>query len=326
MRKLGAVLLAAGCSSRFGGDNKLIAEIDGRPMVRAVADVLLGADCIDEVLVVTGHDVAAVERVLEGLPVRFAFNSDWRNGMGGSIALGVSKLNPALDGVAIVPGDMPRLTSSAIETLGAALQGSGRPLVVTSGTGVLHPGRPVTEDDRHDPSTPGHPRRENESVAIGLAARGVRSSIVRPSPSVHGKGDHGFVARLIDIAREKGASGYIGDGANRWAAVHRLDTAHLYCLALGQAPAGSVYHAVGEEGVATRDIAEVIARHLDLPLVSIDPEDAGDHFGWLGAFFGWDAPASNALTRQRLGWEPTHQGLIADLEEGFYFEPVGQAA
>ncbi len=214
----------------------------------------------------------------------------------------------------------------AIETLGAALQGSGRPLVVTSGTGVLHPGRPVTEDDRHDPSTPGHPRRENESVAIGLAARGVRSSIVRPSPSVHGKGDHGFVARLIDIAREKGASGYIGDGANRWAAVHRLDTAHLYCLALGQAPAGSVYHAVGEEGVATRDIAEVIARHLDLPLVSIDPEDAGDHFGWLGAFFGWDAPASNALTRQRLGWEPTHQGLIADLEEGFYFEPVGQAA
>jgi nucleoside-diphosphate-sugar epimerase len=214
----------------------------------------------------------------------------------------------------------------AIETLGAALAGSERPLVVTSGTGVLHPGRPVTEDDRHDPSTPGHPRRENESVAIGLADRGVRSSVVRPSPSVHGKGDHGFVARLTDIAREKGASGYIGDGANRWAAVHRLDTAHLYCLALEQAPAASVYHAVGEEGVATRDIAEVIARHLDLPLVSIDPEDAGDHFGWLGAFFGWDAPASNALTRERLGWEPTHQGLIADLEEGFYFEPVGQAA
>jgi nucleoside-diphosphate-sugar epimerase len=213
----------------------------------------------------------------------------------------------------------------AIETLGAALAGSDRPLVVTSGTGVLHPGRPVTEDDRHDPSTPGHPRRENESVALGLADRGVRSSIVRPSPSVHGKGDHGFVARLIDIAREKGASGYIGDGANCWAAVHRLDTAHLYCLALEQALAGSVYHAVGDEGVATRDIAEVIARHLDLPLVSIDPEDAGDHFGWLGAFFGWDAPASNALTRERLGWEPTHQGLIADLEEGFYFEPVGQA-
>ena len=213
----------------------------------------------------------------------------------------------------------------AIETLGAALEGSDRPLVVTSGTGVLHPGRPVTEDDRHDPSIPGHPRRENESVAIGLAERGVRSSIVRPSPSVHGKGDHGFVARLIDIAREKGASGYIGDGTNRWAAVHRLDTAHLYCLALQQAPGGAVYHAVGDEGVATRDIAEVIARHLDLPLVSIDPEDAGDHFGWLGAFFGWDAPASNALTRERLGWEPTHQGLIADLEEGFYFELVGQA-
>ena len=213
-----------------------------------------------------------------------------------------------------------------IETLGAALQDSDRPLVVTTGTGVLHPGRPVTEDDRHDPSTPGHPRRDNETVALGLAARGVRLSIIRPAPSVHGNGDHGFVARLVEIARERGASGYIGDGANRWATVHRRDAAHLYRLALEQAPAGSVFHAVGEEGVATRDIAEVIARHLSLPLVSVDPDQAADHFGWLGAFFAWDAPASNALTRERLGWEPTHQGLIADLEEGSYFEPAVQTA
>jgi nucleoside-diphosphate-sugar epimerase len=213
-----------------------------------------------------------------------------------------------------------------ITTLGAALEGSDRPLVVTTGTGVLQPGRPVREDDRHDPSTPGHPRRENETVALELADRGVRVSVVRPAPSVHGEGDHGFVARLVDIARERGASGYVADGANRWAAVHRLDTARLYRMALEQAPAGSVYHAVGEEGVATRDIADVIARHLNLPLVSVDPGDAAEHFGWLGAFFSWDAPASNTLTRERLGWEPTHQGLLADLDEGFYFAPAHQAA
>ncbi|HEY6526775.1 MAG TPA: SDR family oxidoreductase [Solirubrobacteraceae bacterium] len=213
-----------------------------------------------------------------------------------------------------------------IEALGAALEGSDRPLVVTSGTGVLHPGRSVIEDDRHDPATPGHPRRDNESVALGLADRGVRVSIIRPAPSVHGKGDHGFVARLVEIARERGASGYVSDGANRWAAVHRLDAARLYRLALEQAPAASVFHAVGDEGIATRDIADAIARHLSLPLVSVDPDDAAEHFGWLGAFFSWDAPASNALTRERLGWEPTHQGLLADLEEGFYFEQVGQTA
>ncbi|MGH2894692.1 MAG: SDR family oxidoreductase, partial [Solirubrobacteraceae bacterium] len=213
----------------------------------------------------------------------------------------------------------------AIEALGAALRGTDRPLVVTSGTGVIHPGRAVTEDDRHDPSTPGHPRRENESLALGLAERGVRVSIIRPAPSVHGDGDHGFVARLVEIARERGASGYVAAGANRWAAVHRLDAARLYRLALEQAPAGSVYHAVGDEGVPTRDIAEVIARHLDIPPVSIAPEDAAEHFGWLGAFFSWDAPASNARTRERLGWEPTHQGLIADLEEWFYFTGAARA-
>ncbi|HTU95408.1 MAG TPA: SDR family oxidoreductase [Solirubrobacteraceae bacterium] len=214
-----------------------------------------------------------------------------------------------------------------IEALGAALEGSGRPLVVTTGTGVLQPGRPVTEDDRHDPEAPGHPRRDNETVALALADRGVRTAVIRPAPSVHGDGDHGFVARLVEIAREHGESGYVGDGANRWAAVHRFDAARLYRLALEQAPAGSVFHAVGEEGVATRDIAQAIARGLSLPTASVDPDSAADHFGWLGAFFSWDAPASNALSRERLGWEPTHPGLIADLEAGFYFtEPAGTAA
>jgi nucleoside-diphosphate-sugar epimerase len=154
----------------------------------------------------------------------------------------------------------------------------------------------------------------------------VRVSIIRPAPSVHGNGDHGFVARLVEIARERDESGYVGDGANRWAAVHRLDAARLYRLALEHAPAGSVFHAVGEEGVPTRDIAQVIARQLSLPLVSVAPEQAEDHFGWLGAFFSWDAPASNALTRARLGWEPTHQGLIADLDEGSYFTEAATPA
>jgi nucleoside-diphosphate-sugar epimerase len=209
---------------------------------------------------------------------------------------------------------------AAIEAFGAELEGTGRPLVITTGTALVSPGRTATEDDRSDPSAPvAHPRQAIEHVAIGLAERGVRPSVVRPAPSVHGEDDHGFVAMLIEIARAKGASGYVGDGANRWPAVHRLDTAVLYRLALEQGEAGSVFHAIADEGVPTREIAAVIGRHLDVPVVSVDPEQAGEHFGWLGAFFALDAPASSKLTQQRLGWRPTHPGLIEDLELGHYF-------
>jgi nucleoside-diphosphate-sugar epimerase len=152
----------------------------------------------------------------------------------------------------------------------------------------------------------------------------VRVAIVRPGPSVHGEGDHGFVPVLIDIARGKGVSAYVGDGSNRWPAVHRLDAASLYRLALEKAPAGSVFHAIADEGIPTRDIAEVIGRHLDVPVESIAPAQAGEHFGWIGAFFGLDAPASSALTRERLGWSPVHPGLIADLEQGHYFKPAAR--
>jgi nucleoside-diphosphate-sugar epimerase len=213
-----------------------------------------------------------------------------------------------------------------IEAFGTALEGSGRPLVITTGTALANPGSVATEEDAGDPARFAHPRAAVEPLAKGLASRGVRISIVRPGPSVHGEGDHGFVPVVIDIARTKGVSAYIGDGSNRWPAVHRLDAAVLYRLALEQAPAGSVYHAIGDEGIPTREIAEIIGRHLGLPTVSIALEDAAEHFGWMGAFFALDVPASSALTQLRLGWRPTHPGLVEDLEQGHYFQAAQAAA
>jgi nucleoside-diphosphate-sugar epimerase len=205
----------------------------------------------------------------------------------------------------------------AIETIGRALEGSGRPFVIASGTLGLAPGRVATEDTPYDPKM--HPRIANAVVALGLAQRGVRVSFVRLSPTVHGKGDNGFIKRFVDIAREKGVSGYIGEGANRWNAVHRLDAARLFRLALEKATPGEALHAVGEEGVPTRQIAEVIGRKLGMAAASIAPEAADAHFGFLGRFFALDQPASSATTQQRMDWHPTYQGLIADLEEGHYF-------
>jgi len=203
----------------------------------------------------------------------------------------------------------------AIEALGAALAGSDRPFVVTGGSGGLAPGRLATEED----TVPAGMPRVSEQLGLSLAAQGVRVSIMRLPTSVHGEGDHGFVPRLITIAREKGVSAYPGDGSNRWPAVHRIDAARLYRLALETAPTGSRLHPIGDEGVPTREIAEVIGRHLSLPVVALPAEQAGEHFGWLAAFFALDIPVSSTLTRQRFGWQPTQPGLIADLEEGHYF-------
>jgi nucleoside-diphosphate-sugar epimerase len=213
----------------------------------------------------------------------------------------------------------------AIETFGSVLEGSNKPLVFTTGAALAAPGRVATEEDRPDPATVGHPRAFSEQIGLALADRGVRVSVVRPGASVHGEGDHGFVPFLIGVARSKGVSGYIGDGSNRWPVVHRLDTARLYRLALEQAPAGSVLHAVAES-VPTRAIAEAIGRHLNVPVVSIAPEDAADHFDWMGMFWGLDAPASSALTQERMGWTPEHVGLIEDLEQGHYFQEAHSAA
>ncbi|MGK4008171.1 SDR family oxidoreductase [Sorangium sp. So ce1036] len=202
----------------------------------------------------------------------------------------------------------------AIEALGSALAGTDRPLVITSGTVRFTPGRVVTEDEPLDASTGGGPRAASEQLAFSFARRGVRVSSLR-LPVVHGDGDPGFVPMLIEIARKAGRSGYIGDGENRWPAVHRLDAARLFVLALEKAPAGARLHAVGEEGVPTRDIAGVIGRKLGLPVESVPKE----HFGWLGAIFALDTPASSALTQARFGWKPERAGLLADLEHGTYF-------
>ncbi|WP_328535301.1 SDR family oxidoreductase [Streptomyces sp. NBC_00344] len=212
-----------------------------------------------------------------------------------------------------------RTDAQAIETLGAALEGSGRPLVIASGTLGLTPGRVATERDTPDPGSGVSPRAAGARAALSLASCNVRSSVVRLSPSVHDEGDHGFIPTLIAIARDKGVSGYAGDGSNRWPAVHRLDAAHLFRLALEIAPAGSVLHGVADEDVPVRTIAEVIGWHLGLPVAAISPEDTAEHFGWLGAFLAADAPASSALTRELLGWQPTRPGLIDDLDQGHYF-------
>ncbi|MBS2535478.1 SDR family oxidoreductase [Catenulispora sp. NF23] len=204
---------------------------------------------------------------------------------------------------------------TAIQALGGALQGSGKPLVVTSGTPAV-PGRVATELDSAAPDTPAAGRDANARVALDFAARGVRPSVVRLPRSVHGAGDkHGFVARLIGLARDRGTSGYVGDGGSRWPAVHVKDAAVLFRLALEKATAGSVLQAVGDEGVPTGDIAAVIGRHLNLPTAALPPED----FGFLGPLLATDQPASATLTRQTLGWAPVRPGLIADLDEGHYF-------
>jgi nucleoside-diphosphate-sugar epimerase len=215
----------------------------------------------------------------------------------------------------------------AVETFGEALAGSGRPFVIASGTLGLALGRVGTERDGHEPPPAGaalggggpEARRATAEFTLSLASRGVRSSVLRLPPTVHGDGDNGFMATIVGIARAKGASGYLGDGTNRWPAVHRLDAAHLFRLALEQAPAGSTLHAVADEGVPIRDIAEVIGRHLDVPVASISPEDAGGHFTWLAHFLAIDSPASSELTRELLGWQPTQPGLIDDLDKGHYF-------
>ena len=207
----------------------------------------------------------------------------------------------------------------AIEALGSALAGSARPLIVTSGTGILSD-RPATEASVPSAGTNVIPRIASEQAAAAVAARGVRVSVVRLPPSVHGDGDHGFVPLLIAMARDRQASAYVGDGLNRWPAVHRLDAAQLFRLALEKGAAGARYHGVAEEGVAFRDIAGVIGRRLNVPVISKSVEDAPAHFGWFAHFAALNNPSSSQRTRELLGWQPQQAGLIADLDRPRYFE------
>ncbi|WP_099022657.1 SDR family oxidoreductase [Mycolicibacterium palauense] len=218
------------------------------------------------------------------------------------------------DNFAEVFAEAGELDRRAIEALGETLAGSGRPLVVTSGIAGHAPGEVLTEDRR----APGGLPRVSEQACLPFAERGVRASVLRLPPTVHGEHDHGFVPRLIDIARRRGVSGYPGQGANRWSAVHRYDAARLYRLAVESAPAGTVLHAVGEQGIPVRDIAEVIARRLGLPAAAVAPESVAEHFGWLGGFFGTDLAASSAATRREFGWEPTEIGLLDDLDRHYF--------
>ena len=206
----------------------------------------------------------------------------------------------------------------AIETLGVALEGSDRPLLATSGLALLAQGRPATEEDVPPPPSGFYPRATEGAIA-SVAARGVRASVVRLPPSTHGAGDHGFVPILIDIARKAGVSAFVGDGLNRWPAAHRLDAARLFRLALEAGAAGGPYHAVAEEGVPFRSIAEAIGRGLNAPVISLSPEEAAQHFGWFAMFAGADVPAIAERTRARLGWTPTQPGLIADIDQAGYF-------
>jgi nucleoside-diphosphate-sugar epimerase len=230
-------------------------------------------------------------------------------------------------------GDFAGATAAdrqAIESFGEALAGTDKPFVIASGIlGVLglapgtvateHDGVAASSDDHGVPISGGQGRIGNANYTLALAGRGIRSSVVRLPPATHGVGDNGFIPLAIGFARDKGAAAYVDDGANRWPSVHRDDAAHLFRLALESAPAGSVLHAVGEEGVPIREVAQIIAARLGIPAVSVSPEEVGGYLGFLGGFWGFDGPASAAITRDLLGWDPTQSGLIADLVEGHYF-------
>jgi nucleoside-diphosphate-sugar epimerase len=213
---------------------------------------------------------------------------------------------------------------AVIEAIGEALVGTDKAFMTASGTGAIAPGRVATENDGHDLDRAGLPegmrmRGESAEYTLALGERGVRSSILRLAPTNHGDGDNGFMKQLVEIARAKGVSAYVGDGANRWPAGHRLDSAVLARLGIEGAPAGSTLHAIGEEGIELRAIAETIGGKLGVPVESIAPEAAMEHFGFLGMMVGLDIPASAAITRELTGWQPTHPGLIEDLEADFYY-------
>jgi nucleoside-diphosphate-sugar epimerase len=207
---------------------------------------------------------------------------------------------------------------AAVQTISDSLVDTGRPFLLASGVAGLAQGRPATEDDASRAHGPDSPRGGSENLALAFVERGVHTVSLRFAPTVHGTGDHGFIAAIAGIARQKGVSGYPGDGTNRWAAVHRSDAGRLVALGLEKAPAGVRLHAVAEQGVPTCEIAEAIGRAFDLPVTSINPDDVADHFGWIGTYFAMDLAATSTATRELLGWTPTGPTLIEDIDTGAY--------
>jgi nucleoside-diphosphate-sugar epimerase len=285
----------------------------------AIVPELAGAG--HQVLGLARSDKAAASLTAAGVNVRRGSLDDLeslRNGAAAADAVIHAGFNHDFSNYAAA-AETDRL---AIEAIGGVLAGSDRPFIVTSGTALAAPGRMATEEDAANSTFP----RKSEEAAASAAARGVRTSVLRLPPSVHGDGDHGFIPLLIGIAREKGVSAYVGDGLNRWPAVHRLDAARLFRLVLEKGSGAPRYHAVADQGVPFREIAQVIGRRLNIPVVSKSHEEAVDHFGWFAHFAGLDCPASSQLTQERLGWRPTQPSLIPDIDRPSYFEMKRKAA
>ncbi|HEU5008483.1 MAG TPA: SDR family oxidoreductase [Jatrophihabitantaceae bacterium] len=284
----------------------------------------IGSATVDE-LIAAGHDVTGLARSERSAAALQAKGVRVRRGDLDDLA---SIRAGAAEAEAVIhlankhdfanPAASAAAERAAVQTIGDTLAGSGRPFLLASGIVALPAGRPATEDDASAAHGPDSPRGGSENLALEFVDRGVHSVSVRFAPTVHGTGDHGFISVLAAVAREKGVAGYPGDGINRWAAVHRSDAARVVALGLAKAPAGARLHAIAEEGVRTRDIAEAIGRAFDLPVASIEPDDVADHFGWIGRFFGADASATSIATRELLGWAPTGPTLVEDIEAGAY--------
>jgi nucleoside-diphosphate-sugar epimerase len=294
----------------------------------------LGSGLVTDLLA-AGHEVVGLARSDEAAARVAALGAEVHRGSLDDLG-GLRDAAKAADGVAHLAfrhdlaftGDMAGAAAAdrqAIEVLGEALAGSDRPLVIASGLLGIAPGRVATERDATEAAGDSGPfegasdRLANAHYTASLAANGVRSSVLRLPPTCHGDGDNGFMAILAGVARDKGVSGFVGDGSARWAASHRLDVARAFRLALEKAPAGSTLHAVAEEGIPGRAFAEVIGRKLGIPVVAVSPEDAFGHFGFLGFLLPMDSPASSQYTRELLGWDPVHPGLLADLSEDHYY-------
>jgi nucleoside-diphosphate-sugar epimerase len=279
----------------------------------------------------SGHQVLGLARSDQSAARVKAFGAEVHRGdlndldsLGAAAAVCDGVIHTAYDHAFTDYAAAAALDRQAIMALGETLVGSNKPLIITEGVQRNAPGQVGTEDSVPPVGSFGYARFQSEEAAMSFTDRGVRIAVVRFPPTVHGRGDHGFASILVNIARIKGVSAYPGDGLNRWPAVHRLDAAHLHCLALQSAPAGARLDGVAEEGVPVRQIAEVIGRHLGVPVTSIAPEKAQEHFGFIGILFAQDLPASSEKTQQLLGWRPAQPGLIEDLDAGHYFENAAE--